>query len=146
MDEKIFAGLLDDYIKKNFQPPRVSAEVASFAGAVRMKLSPPKKRPEEINFRRLRAERKGETFSEMLLRLIIESGEDNSVVYKRANVDRRHFSKILNNNDYQPRKKTVLAFAVALKNQRKVIVARRRQRVFRQNRAGRDDFRKRTFG
>ena len=51
----------------------------------------------------------------MLLSLIEESGEKNSTIYKRANIDRRHFSKIVNNDDYQPSKQTVLAFAIALK-------------------------------
>lgn len=56
-----------------------------------------------------------ETFSKMLLRLIKESGKKNSTIYTRANIDRRHFSKIANNPNYQPSKQTVLAFAIALK-------------------------------
>lgn len=70
---------------------------------------------EEINFLKLLAENASETFSEMLLRLIKESGEKNSTVYTRANIDRRHFSKIANNPDYKPSKQTALAFALALK-------------------------------
>ncbi len=57
----------------------------------------------------------GETFSKMLRRLIAESGEKNSDIYTRANIKRQHFSKMMNDDEYQPSKPTVLAFAIALK-------------------------------
>ena len=53
-------------------------------------------------------------FTETLLKLIDQSGEKDSDVYKRANLSKQHFSKIRNNPDYRPTKPTAIALALAL--------------------------------
>lgn len=53
-------------------------------------------------------------FTETLLELIKKKGVKNSAVYKKANISKQHFSKIINDPNAKPSKQTAIALALAL--------------------------------
>jgi hypothetical protein len=54
------------------------------------------------------------TLNQVLFEFIDNKGAKDSDIYKKAGLDRRHFSKIRSNPDYRPKKNTTLALALAL--------------------------------
>jgi len=59
------------------------------------------------------------TFSQVLLNIIDKKGASDSDIYKRAGIDRRHFSKIRSNPEYRPGKNSAIVLAMALELNKK---------------------------
>jgi hypothetical protein len=61
------------------------------------------------------------TFNQVLFDFIDKKGSSDSEIYKKAGIDRRHFSKIRSNPDYRISKNTALALALALELKKKEV-------------------------
>ena len=97
-DEEADKGIV---FSKCCQAPMIMADIAEPNSAKGLSLH------EYIN-------KMDKSFQEMLFDLIDRSGMTDVECYKRANVDKRTFSKIKGNKDHRPSKQTVIAFAIAL--------------------------------
>lgn len=56
-----------------------------------------------------------QSFSDRLMEIIREKNLDEVEIYKKADIDRRHFSKIRSNSDYRPTKDTVILLCLSMK-------------------------------
>ena len=110
---KTLLGRVDSYISQHYVDARTpkrrlpDVEGAALVGAP-MPMMAPAPALEDL------MEKLDEPFSDALLRLIDQKGKTDVEVYKRANIDRKLFSKIRTGKGYTPKKPTILALAIAL--------------------------------
>ena len=98
----------------DFQESAMLEDGYSDRGEVCYSAAPMEALPTEDSIESVISNTIDESFSEMLLRKIDEKKMKDSECYKKANIDKRLFSKIRSNPDYKPSKPTVLAFCIAL--------------------------------
>lgn len=104
------ASCAEDFSDREFLPQATEAPrpQATFPKAAKPKL--------QSGFRAIQEflKKNDAGFKDTLLKYIDRTGKKDSEVYKKANVDRRLFSKIMNVQGYNPSKPTAIAFAIAL--------------------------------
>ena len=102
--------------KETAPPPLADAAMAPVASESRPAFAPVKPKMGSLKDR-IKSLMKGdsETFHDMLFRLIDESGMSYPQVYNRANMSKKLFSKIKLNPDSTPKKKNIIALAIALR-------------------------------
>ncbi len=105
---------INEYLQRFYVAPVIDETTGSFDAETAIKEGKTHENEPQISSLEELVDSVGETFCEMLFRKIEEKGLTDSEVYKKAEIDRKLFSKIRSNPAYHPQKNTVIALALAL--------------------------------
>ena len=111
---KVESYVTDVEIRRSVQELRIQYDRAPHFHDERVSTRNNLRMPRPVRSLKDLARQLDETFSEALFRLIDARGKTDVEVYKKANIDKKHFAKIRADHRYQPKKPTVFAFAFAL--------------------------------